>query len=254
MKKIKILFIIVLALLLSCGKSDNSIAPDPSSVFCKEITIAESFVNVQFMFLLDDKKRVQAISTTDNGNTETKTYVYNTDGTLKDFSNNSFTYAGTDLSLFKITEINGNYTNYYFSKGLCSGLFRQNGDETTSVLNTYNADGDCIKAEGTVQSLTSTDKETYTMEYLTDKVNPFPSQPEFIYVGSLYQLALCPFSHKHLLSKINRSWTVTDQNGSTTFNFTQSYTYTYDDKGRLKTMVHTGNSKNFYNFSYAQCL
>jgi hypothetical protein len=252
MKMITLVSIVVLT--MGCKDPVEPIGPDPSTSFCKEVTVDQSFIDFHVKFLFDDPKSLKLISTTVDGDTQSQNISYNSDGTVKDYASTSYIYAGTDLTVEKIIDEDGNPHYLYFNKGHCTGLSFSAGDEVRNFENTYNADGDCIKVEGTAESADSSDKETITIEYLTDKLNPFPTRPEFVEIGLLYQLSPAPFSHKHLISKINRTWTVTTKNGSNTFNFVQSYTYTYDDKGRVKTMVHTGNPQNTYTFTYAQCL
>lgn len=73
--------------------------------------------------------------------------------------------------------------------------------------------------------------------------------PYSIYYAYVFYLS------KHLINKWVIKINGTDEQGVAIpqMNFTQQYTYTYDDNGNVATMVHTGNSKNVYTFSYSGC-
>jgi YD repeat-containing protein len=131
------------------------------------------------------------------------------------------------------------------------------GTTTATYTYTYDTNDDPVKIIGDATSTdnTGTSKAHYdiTADYLTDKLIFFPLTPE-ITPFTIY-FAYTFYSSMHLINKwvINITGTDTDGTALHPINFTQQYTYTYDTDGRVATMVHTGNSKNIYTFTYSGC-
>jgi YD repeat-containing protein len=133
----------------------------------------------------------------------------------------------------------------------------QTGTESLKFTYTYDINDDPVKIVGhlvsTSSSGTSTADYDISADYLTDKVNFLPLVPEMTPYSILFSYSW--FLSRHLINK----WVIkingtTDQGVAIPqINFTQQYTYTYDTNGNVSTMVHTGNSKNIYTFTYSGC-
>lgn len=138
-----------------------------------------------------------------------------------------------------------------------------NSTDDTGTLNltftyTYDVNDDPVKITGHAVSISSSGTSTgdydITAEYLTDKSNFLPLVPEIAPFSVYYAYTF--YLSRHLINKwVIRINGTTDQGAAIpTINFTQQYTYTYDTNGNVATMVHTGNSKNIYTFTYSGCI
>ena len=131
-----------------------------------------------------------------------------------------------------------------------------NGDQVEASY-TYTYDnGDPVKIviHYNSTSIQGTDSWVYTITgtYLTNHGNFLPNEPEL--APFTVYFAYTTFISKHLIDKwaIHGEGSLADGTTSV-FDFTRQYTYTFDNSGNVKTMVHTGNPDNIYTFNYSQC-
>ena len=230
----------------SCTKSNDPNAQSTAGSLCKEVDIKTTFTNTDLKFNFDDKLRLVGLSVTD-GTTETRTYTYGSDGKLNDpsgdistdYKNGVLDFVFLDGALFAFNPA-GQLTNAQLTGG---------GNETIAYTYSYDANGDPVAIKGVITGSSGTESDNYVLDYLPDKLNGLPGtqQPQFVWLSTYFYAV--PFTSKHLLNKWVRNWTA----GGKSYSFTQQYTYTFDGQGRITQLVHTGNSKNFFNFTYAQC-
>jgi YD repeat-containing protein len=208
-----------------------------------------------------------SVSITSNGTNTFHTFhrTNNTSVILNDQPGYTFTYdAG---KIIKLVTADGTGTgagtatfNFDTNSHLTNSDIEgsdQTGTESLKFTYTYDINDDPIKIIGhlisTSSSGTSTADYDITADYLTDKVNFLPLVPEMTPYTILFSYSW--FLSRHLINK----WVIkingtTDQGVAIPqINFTQQYTYTYDANGNVATMVHTGNSKNIFTFTYSGC-
>ena len=208
-----------------------------------------------------------SVSITDNGTTTFHAYHRTNDSNviLNDQSGYTFTYDAGKIIKIVTTDGTGTATgtatfNFDTNSHLTNSDIEgsdQTGTESLKFTYTYDINDDPVKIVGhlvsTSSSGTSTADYDITADYLTDKVNFLPLVPEMTPYTILFSYSW--FLSRHLINK----WVIkingtTDQGVAIpTINFTQQYTYTYDTSGNVATMVHTGNSKNIYTFTYSGC-
>jgi YD repeat-containing protein len=261
-----ILVVVFVALVFSCTKNTN----DPTSVtakYCGTIdwknTIGLSGYFTGAMNL--GHYNLVAANLTESG-TDHLVVFHRTNGTnqiLNDQSGMTFTY--NQDKLVKIVMGDGTGTGSgTFTFDTNSHLTNsdiESSDETgTSSLKfsyTYDVNDDPVKIVGhlvsTSSSGTSTADYDITADYLTDKTNFLPLVPEITPFTIYFSYSW--FLSRHLINKwvIKIDGTTDEGAAIPTINFTQQYTYTYDTSGHIATMVHTGNSKNIYTFTYSGC-
>jgi len=204
-----------------------------------------------------------AVNSTKNG-TDTFHAFHRTNNTsviLNDQPGWTFTYDAGKIVKFVTGDATGTITFTFDTNGHLINTDVESSDNTGTLSlkfnYTYDINDDPVKIIGhaisTSSSGTSTGDYDITADYLTDKVNFMPLVPE-ITPFSIY-FSYSWFLSRHLINK----WVIkingtTDQGVAIpTINFTQQYTYTYDTNGNVATMVHTGNSKNIYTFTYSGC-
>jgi YD repeat-containing protein len=206
-----------------------------------------------------------SVSITDNGTNTFHAFhrTNNTSVILNDQPGYTFTYdagkiiklitadgTGTGTATFNFD------TNSHLTNSDIEGS-DQTGTESLKFTYTYDINDDPVKIVGHLVSTssggTSTADYDITADYLTDKKNFLPLVPEMTPYTILFSYSW--FLSRHLINK----WVIkingtTDQGVAIPqINFTQQYTYTYDTNGNVSTMVHTGNSKNIYTFTYSGC-
>lgn len=206
-----------------------------------------------------------AVSTTEDG-TDTFHAFHRTNNSsviLNDQPGWTFTYDAGKLIKLVVADGTGtgSGTFTFDTNSHLTNTDVENTDETgTSSLKytyTYDINDDPVKINGHLVSTSSSGTTTadydITADYLTDKLNFLPLVPEIVPFSVYYAYGFC--LSKHLINK----WVI-KINGTTeqgvaipTINFTQQYTYTYDANGNVATMVHTGNSKNIFTFTYSGC-
>jgi len=204
-----------------------------------------------------------AVNSTKNG-TDTFHAFHRTNNTsviLNDQPGWTFTYDAGKIVKLVTGDATGTITFTFDTNGHLINTDVESSDNTGTLSlkfnYTYDINDDPVKIIGhaisTSSSGTSTGDYDITADYLTDKVNFMPLVPE-ITPFSIY-FSYSWFLSRHLINK----WVIkingtTDQGVAIpTINFTQQYTYTYDTSGNVATMVHTGNSKNIYTFTYSGC-
>jgi len=204
-----------------------------------------------------------AVNSTKNG-TDTFHAFHRTNNTsviLNDQPGWTFTYDAGKIVKLVTGDATGTITFTFDTNGHLINTDVESSDNTGTLSlkfnYTYDINDDPVKIIGhaisTSSSGTSTGDYDITADYLTDKVNFMPLVPE-ITPFSIY-FSYSWFLSRHLINK----WVIkingtTDQGVAIpTINFTQQYTYTYDTNGNVATMVHTGNSKNIYTFTYSGC-
>ena len=258
--------VIFIILVFSCSKKTDT-PTDVTNHYCGTIDWKNT-IGLSGYFsgvILDGQYDLVAVSITHDG-TDTFHAFHRTNNTsviLNDQPGYTFTYdagkivklvtsdgTGTGTSTFNF-DTNSHLTN--------SDIEGSDETGTTSLKFTYTYDinDDPVKIAGhlvsTSSSGTSTADYDITADYLTDKVNFLPLVPEMTPYTILFSYSW--FLSRHLINK----WVIkingtTDQGVAIpTINFTQQYTYTYDTDGNVATMVHTGNSKNIFTFTYSGC-
>jgi hypothetical protein len=204
-----------------------------------------------------------AASITEDG-TETFHAFHRTNNTsviLNDQPGWTFTYDAEKLVKLVVGDATGTITYTFDTNGHLTKTDIEGSDEngTTSLKYnyTYDVNDDPVKivahAISTSSSGTSTADYDITADYLTDKSNFLPLVPEATPFSIYYAYSF--YLSKHLINKWVIKINGTDEQGAAIpqMNFTQQYTYTFDDNGNVATMVHTGNSKNVYTFTYSGC-
>jgi len=213
--------------------------------------------------LVNGKYGLTTISLTENGVAETTTFGRDASGHLVDQVGWVFTYD-KDYNLVKIVEgttTTGTATFIFDANSHLTSLVIENADEsgntelTWSYVYDSNDDPVKIKAHAThaYPSGIATSDYDITADYLTDKPGLLYLDPEFAPSSPVFAYGF--YLSRHLINKWVIKITGKDENGTAipAINFTQQYTYTYDSNGRVETMVHTGNSKNIFTFTYDHC-
>ncbi len=251
-------------LVLSCSKTNDNPA-STAAKFCGTINWHNS-VNLIGAFsggLVNGKYGLTTISLTDKNGPETITFGRDASGHLVDQVGWVFTYD-KDYNLVKIVEGTSNTGTAAFSFDTNSHLTElvidnadQNGVSKFTWTYTYDSNDDPVKIlahlTNTNSSGTLTADYYITADYLTDKPGFIYLVPEFAPFSPYFAYGF--YLSRHLINKWVIKLNSKDGNGVVlpTTNFTQQYTYTYDSNGRVETMVHTGNSKNIFNFTYDHC-
>ncbi len=261
-----VMAVVFVVLVFSCSKNTNT-PTDVATHYCGTIdwnnTIGLSgyFSGV----ITNGQYDLVAVNFTENG-TDTFHAFHRTNNTsviLNDQPGWTFTYDAGKLVKLVVGDGTGNGSGTYTfdtnSHLTNTDLENSDGTGTSSLKYTYTYDinDDPVKITGhlvsTSSSGTSTADYDITADYLTDKLNFLPLVPEITPYSIYYAYGF--YLSRHLINK----WVIkingtTDQGAAIpTINFTQQYTYTYDANGNVATMVHTGNSKNIYTFTYSSC-
>ena len=251
-------------LVFSCSKTNNN----PTSAVAKYCTSVDwtNTIGLSGYFkgaLANAIFGLTSESVTDNG--ISKNITFNRDASGHLINGSGFTYTYNQNQLVKIVASDGTATGSgtftFDTKGHLTNTVVNSSDNqgttTATYTYTYDTNDDPVKIIGDATSTdnTGTSKAHYdiTADYLTDKLIFFPLTPE-ITPFTIY-FAYTFYSSMHLINKwvINITGTDTDGTALHPINFTLQYTYTYDTDGRVATMVHTGNSKNIYTFTYSGC-
>ena len=264
-KKLTITGIFIL-LIFSCSKNTDT-PTDITAHYCGTIdwkntlgtsgTFKGGILNGQYGLL--------SVEIKDDGSDTFHTFhrTNNTNVILNDQLGYAFTYDAGNIVKLVTADGTGTGTatfNFDTKSHLTSSDIEnsdQTGTESLKFTYTYDKNDDPIKIVGHLVSTssegTSTADYDISADYLTDKVNFLPLVPEMTPYTILFSYSW--FLSRHLINK----WVIkingtTDQGVAIpTINFTQQYTYTYDANGNVATMVHTGNSKNIYTFTYSGC-
>jgi hypothetical protein len=259
-----IMAVILVGLVFSCTKNNND-PTNTASKFCGTIdwknTIGLSGYFTGAMNL--SHYNLVAADFTDHG-IDNFVAFHRTNGTnkiLNDQSGWAFTYDQDNLIKIVRGDATGTVTFLFDSKSHLTSTDIESSDETGTLSlkfsYTYDVNDDPVKIVGhaisTGSSGTSTGDYDITATYLTDKPNFLPLVPEIAPFSIYYAYSF--YLSRHLIDK----WQIringtTDQGAAIPqINFTQQYTYTFDTNGYVATMVHTGNSKNIYTFTYSGC-
>lgn len=253
-----------ISLVFACSKNSDT-PEDLKAHYCTNIDWSEtiglsgSFVGA----ITNGQYNLVSVKTTDDG-TDTFHAFHrknNSNVILNDQPGWTFTYDAEKLVKLVVGEANGNITYSFDTNGHLTktDIESTDGKGTTSLIFTYtydvNDDPIKIAAHGisTNSSGTSTADYDITADYLTNKENFLPLNPEVTPFSVYYAYGF--YLSKHLINKwvIKIDGTTEDGGVLPTMNFTQQYTYTYDSNGNVATMVHTGNSKNIFTFTYSGC-
>lgn len=256
--------VFLIFLVFSCSKNnDNPAGTAPK--YCGIINWHNSvgLIGAFSGGLVNGKYGLTTISLTENGVPKTVTFGRDASGHLVDQVGWVFTYD-KDYNLVKIIEGTANTGTAAFSfdtNSHLTGLVIDNADENgISKLTwtfTYDSNDDPVKILAHLTNTTTSGILTadydITADYLTDKPGFIYLVPEFAPFSSFFAYGF--YLSRHLINKWVIKIDSKDENGVAlpTLNFTQQYTYTYDSNGRVGTMVHTGNSKNIFTFTYDQC-
>ena len=199
------------------------------------------------------------VTTTEEGITKTLNYNVDTKGHLiNDQPGTTYTYDNDNLVKIVMSSTNSSITFTYNNLGHLTTTDIQNHDGINSLSLKFNYNYDTnddpvkIMAHGVSTEIStgyvhSSDYDI-TADYLTDKPSFLPLIPEIVPYTVYFAYGF--YLSKHLINKWVIAITV---NGKTLPAFTLQYTYSYDSNGRVATMVHTGNSKNIYSFTYSGC-
>lgn len=256
--------ILFVTLVFSCSKNTDT-PTDVTNHYCGHIEWKNSLGLSGYFAgaITNGQYDMVAASITEDG-TETFHAFHRTNNTsviLNDQPGWTFTYDAEKLVKLVVGDATGTVTYTFDTNGHLTKTDIESSDEngTTSLKYnyTYDVNDDPIKivahAISTSSSGTSTADYDITADYLTDKSNFLPLVPEATPFSIYYAYSF--YLSKHLINKWVIKINGTDEQGSAIpqINFTQQYTYTYDDNGNVATMVHTGNSKNVYTFTYSGC-
>lgn len=215
--------------------------------------------------ILNGEYGLEAVSITDDGNNTFHTFhrTNNTSVILNDQPGYTFTYDAGKIVKLVVADIAGTGSgtfNFDTNSHLTTSDIEGSDETGTSSLKftyTYDINDDPVKIVGhlvsTSSSGTTTANYDISADYLTDKVNFLPLVPEMTPYTILFSYSW--FLSRHLINKwvIKINGTTDQGTAIPQINFTQQYTYTYDDKGNVATMVHTGNPNNKYTFTYSGC-
>lgn len=256
--------VILIPLVFSCSKNTDT-PTDVSKHYCGNIawknTIGLSgyFTGV----ITNGQYDLVAANITEDG-TDTFHAFHRTNNTsviLNDQPGWTFTYDAGKLVKLVVGDATGTVTYTFDTNGRLTktDIESSDGNGTTSLKYnyTYDVNDDPVKivahAINTSSSGTSTADYDITADYLTDKPNFLPLVPEMTPFSIYYAYSF--YLSRHLINKWIIKINGTDDQGAAIpqINFTQQYTYTYDDNGNVATMVHTGNPKNIYTFTYSNC-
>jgi YD repeat-containing protein len=252
------------ALVFSCSKNTDT-PTDVATHYCGTIDWKNT-IGLSGYFsgaIIDGQYNLVAESLTNNGTDAFHAFhrTNNTSVILNDQPGWTFTYDAGKIVKLVVGDATGSTTFTFDTNGHLTNTDVESSDNTGTLslkyTYTYDINDDPVKIAGhgisTSSSGTSTSDYDITADYLTDKVNFIPLVPEITPFTIYYSYSW--FLSRHLINK----WVIkingtTDQGAAIpTINFTQQYTYTYDANGNVATMVHTGNSKNIYTFTYSGC-
>jgi len=255
------MIVAIVILAFSCSKSNDITTGNNGVTYCGTInwsnTIGQSGVftgsTINGSYALTDAKYTENDSTGDFPLHYDSNYHL-----INDQPGITYTYTQDYLSQINVdlqnTNGNGNYnfdSNGHFTSGVIN--FTSSGfTGTITGTYTYDSNDDPVKFSATGTINTNNGPENYDIEitgdFLTDQTSLLPFMPVFAPASSYF--SLIPFLSKHLLNK----WVVLMKlNGVTYLNSTIQYTYTYDAKDNISTMVNTDNSNNIYTFTYSNC-
>ncbi len=239
--------LVAMTLPTACQKNGDS-GPSPSGTpLCREVSINADLTQTKFTFNFDDQLRIVGLSTIDDGTTESRTYTYTNFKLTDPAGDVTATYANGVVSTVNFS---GSVFQFNPSGQLTRAEIKADNDETLTYAYTYDGNGDPTAITGVVKTSDGkTETNNFVLDYVPDHLNGLPGsqQPEFAWVSTYFYAV--PLTSKHLLNKWVRNWTAAGRS----FTFTQQYSYQFDAQNRTSQFVHTGNSKNFYHVTYAQC-
>jgi YD repeat-containing protein len=260
-----ILAVVFVALVFSCSKTNNN----PTSVAAKYCTNLgwsnEIGLSGQFLGANNALGHFSLLTADlfDQGGTSKHFSFQSTDGHFINQGGMTFTYDKDNLVELQIGDLTSGRETFTFEtnghlKHTVITSSDPTGDLSSTIAYTYDNNDDPVKIIINSQT-TFPDGKTaiadydITADYLTDKTSILPFVPEITPFS--IDFAYSWFLSRHLINKwvIKINGTTEDGVVIPTINFTQQYTYTYDSNGRVSTMVHTGNSKNIYTFTYSGC-
>jgi YD repeat-containing protein len=251
-------------LVFSCSKNTN----DPTNVvvkYCGTIdwknTIGSSGYFTGSINL--GHYNLVAANLTEDG-TDNFVAFHRTNGTnkiLNDLSGWAFTYDQDNIVKIVRSDATETATFVFDAKSHLTTIDYESSDDSGTlslkITYTYDVNDDPVNIVGhaisTSSSGTSTADYDITADYLTDKPNFLPLVPEIAPFSIYYAYSF--YISRHLINKwiIKINGTTDQGDAIPTINFTQQYNYTYDANGNVATMVHTGNSKNIFTFTYSGC-
>lgn len=264
-KKI-VMAVVYVALVFSCSKNTDT-PTDVVNHFCENI-VWKNTVGLSGNFfgeMVNGHYDLVAMNIKEDGINTNHPFnrTNNTNVILNDQPGWTFTYDAGTLVKLVVNDVTGtgSFTFTFDTNGhLTNSVVISKDDQATTTVTytyTYDINDDPVKiiAHGESKSSTGTSTADYdiTADYLTDKVNFVPLAPEITPFSIYYAYTF--YLSKHLINRWVIKITGTDDNGVPfkEIDFTLQYTYTYDANGNVATMVHTGNSKNIYTFTYSGC-
>jgi len=260
-----VMSVVFVALVFSCSKTNNN----PTSATAKYCTSVDwtNTIGLSGYFtgaIVNGQWSLVAADLNDNGTD--KFFVFHHDATghiLNDQPNMTFTYNQNNLVKIVMGDGTGTGSGTYTfdTNGHLTNTDIESSDNTGTLslkyTYTYDTNDDPVKIVGHAISTSSTGTSTgdydITADYLTNKSNFLPLVPEITPFTIYFSYSW--FLSRHLINKwvIKINGTTEQGTAIPTTNFTQQYTYTYDNSGKVATMVHTGNSKNIYTFTFSGC-
>jgi YD repeat-containing protein len=260
-----IMAVAFVVLVFSCSKNTDT-PTDVTNHYCGTIDWKNT-IGLSGYFsgvILDGQYDLVAVNFTEDGTDNFHAFhrTNNTSVILNDQPGWTFTYDAGKIVKIVRGDATGTGT-FTFDTNSHLTKTEINSTDDTGTLNltftyTYDVNDDPVKITGHAVSISSSGTSTgdydITAEYLTDKSNFLPLVPEIAPFSVYYAYTF--YLSRHLINKwVIRINGTTDQGAAIpTINFTQQYTYTYDTNGNVATMVHTGNSKNIYTFTYSGCI
>lgn len=261
-----VMVVVFITLVFSCSKNTDT-PTDVATHFCNNIDWKSTLGLSGNFFgeMVNGHYDLVAMNIKEDGINTNHPFnrTNNTNVILNDQPGWTFTYDAGTLVKLVVDDGTGTGsgtftfdTNGHLTNAVVISIDDQ-GTTTVTYTYTYDINDDPVKiiAHGESKSSTGTGTSDYdiTADYLTDKVNFIPLAPEITPFSIYYAYTF--YLSRHLINK----WMIkingtTDQGVAIpTINFTQQYTYTYDTSGNVATMVHTGNSKNIFTFTYSGC-
>lgn len=246
---------------LSCTSSSSS-DPQPATSTCGRLEWSNTLGNKGYFTGLVGSRRFDLVAAELDG--QFISFQHDPLGHIRN-SNPDFTFTYDSDNIYSIeTPTDGGKGTFFFDKQerLSSISLSTNDGKSADKLSasyTYDTNDDpvTIKIHHTSTNLsngkTASGDSEITGDYLTDKPAFYQLVPEM--TPFTPNFAYFFYTSKHLINKWQIHTTAVDEDGKAipTINFTQQYTYTFDTDGRLATMVHTGNSKNNFKFTYSEC-
>lgn len=244
---------------LSCNSSSGS-DPQPTATVCGRLEWSNTLGDKGYFTGTAGSRRFDLVAAESDG--QLISFQHDPSGHIRNTNPDfSFTYDGDNVYSIE-SPTNGG--TFIFDKQERLSRFNvstNDGKDADQSSATYTYDGNddpvTIKVHDTSQNLstgkTSSGDTEITADYLTDKPAFYQLVPEMTLFTPNF--AYIFYTSKHLINKWQIHITGVDEDGKaiSPINFTQQYTYTYDNDGRVATMVHTGNSKNTFTFVYSEC-